>query len=54
MKLKKKQTRDSIMTFRLNSNIRKWLDKVKKLTGLSRSEIINQLLAKAISYEISK
>lgn len=52
MRLKKpepKQLKNVLFSFRLNSNVKVWLDKVHKESGLSRGEIINQLLAQAIA-----
>ena len=52
MKLKKpekKEPKDVLFSFRLNSNLKIWLDKICKESGLSRGEIINQLLAQAIA-----
>lgn len=52
MKLQKKINKQEIFSFRLNSNVKLWLDKISKESGLSRGEIINQLLAKAIADKI--
>lgn len=49
MKLEKKINKEEIFSFRLNSNVKRWLDKLSKESGLSRGEIINQLLALAIA-----